>query len=135
MPLFPAAVLCLSLICCACGQWSTARLSVPRFYASAGSANGLALIAGGETADDVYTTLVDVFKASTQKWFTSNVSLARSQMVSATTSNRYVIFAGGKTAPNTGSNVVDVYDAVLDSWRNLTLTVPRYLLAAVAINS
>jgi len=122
-------------------SWSTATLSVARYYFSATNVGNKALFAGGlalTTAINGDTCscpsdAVDIFDNSTNSWSNATLSVARLYL-SATSVGTKAFFAGGDT--NSGPyNVVDIFDSSTNSWSTATLSVARYYLSATNVGT
>lgn len=112
-------------------------LSLPRGFLVGISNNIFGLFAGGTTQTNlgpVATDVVDIFNSVTLSWFTTTMSLTRTNFA-ATVLGRFIIFAGGCS-----STTIEAFDSFGDGRSILifsaaTLSIPRYNLAAFTIGS
>jgi hypothetical protein len=81
------------------GAWSTAQLSVARWWLAATSVGNVAVFAGGFTSaeNNANSDAVDLYNITTGMWSTARLSLERGWLAAASVGN-VAIFAGGCNA-------------------------------------
>jgi predicted Ser/Thr protein kinase len=121
------------------GSWTTATLSVPRYFLAAASSGTFVFFAGGgNTSSTGYVqgpttpyNQVDIYNVSNGSWSTATLSQARC-FLAATSVGNVVLFGGGSNG-NVFFNVVDIYDVSSDMWTTATLSQAREGLAATSV--
>jgi hypothetical protein len=109
------------------GSWTTATLSIPRYFLAATSSQNLVFFGGGRNDTNwppktVYDQ-VDIYNTLNGSWSTANLSQPRSPK--ATSAQSLVFFGGGRNKTG-GSDRVDIYNVTSGSWTTATLSIPRY---------
>ena len=107
-------------------SWSTAELSIGRFYGIAAVASGSKVFfAGGQISDGtVPTDVVDVYDVTTNTWTANRLSLAGEDMATTTVGDK-VFFAGGMggfSGGNARSKRVDIYNLSTNTWTTAELS-------------
>jgi hypothetical protein len=113
----------------ATGAWSTAQLSVPRWYLAAASVGNVALFAGGYAASALF-----VQGGGGRCSWLREVEFVRvlqycGFVCPATASSLTRATAGG------GSNAVDVYNSATGAWSTAQLSVARWVIAATSVKN
>ncbi len=122
-------------------SWSTAVLSVGRFWLAAASlpSLGLAFFAGGKTACQASPVdVVDIFNASNRSWSTAALGVGRWCLAAASLPHHgLVFFAGGHPSVTflTFASVVDVLNSTSGSWSTMNLSIARSDIAASSLPS
>ncbi len=83
------------------------------------------------TADDC-SNVVDLYDSGTGRWWTAQLSQARSGLA-ATSVGTVAIFAGG--LGKGFSNVVDLYDSGTGRWSTAQLSLARGYLSATSVGT
>ena len=109
---------------------TTARLSLPRYWLSAGALGDKVFFAGGMSAVG-HSNRVDIYDTRTKTWSIAQLSQPRYLIAVASTRGQ-IIFAGGITFNSQKSNVVDIYDAATNSWSATTMTNIKGIMAGAA---
>jgi hypothetical protein len=96
--------------------WSSAHLSIPRYWIGATSVGNLAFFAGGCDLTNNYTSfaVVDIYNNANGLWYTSQLSNARFFTVASSVGN-FALFGGGGGYLNdtvTYFSQVDIYENV-----------------------
>src|SRR5258706_10992377 len=110
-------------------------LSLARSEMVAASAGDKILFAGGKTQAG-YSSRVDIYDVTTQRWSTAELSQARYDMAAISVGNK-IFFAGGHTG-FTGpgySSRIDIYDVSSNTWSMAELSEPRSGVAAATIGN
>ena len=104
------------------GTWSTAVLRQPGFdLASTTLPNvGLAFFAA------ISSSNVDIFNATSRRWSTAALSVARGVVATSLPNFGVAIFAGGTTD-------VDIFNVTSGTWSTAKLSEARYHLAATSL--
>jgi len=113
------------------GTWTTATLSVPRWFLAATSVGGVALFGGGWNGTHV-SAAVDIYHATSGTWTTATLSVARDYLA-ATSVGDVALFGGGQNATGYASATVDIYHATSGTWTTATLSMARWYLAATSV--
>ena len=121
----------------ATGQWSTAKLSVPRSEVAGAGVGNYAIFAGGiyyskKTRGGLYSNAVDIYNNSTGRWTTAKLSSARVVISAATVGTKAVFI--GPSFSNRG-NAVDVFDSVTGRWSHTTLLTGKYQSAVAVLGT
>ena len=104
------------------GTWSTAVLRQPGFDLAATSLPnvGLAFFA------DISSSIVAIFNATSGRWSTAALSVARGVVATSLPNFGVAIFAGGTTD-------VDIFNVTSGTWSTAKLSEARYHLAATSL--
>lgn len=136
-----ATALVVDIFNASTASWSTAVLSVGRFWLAAASLPnlGLAFFAGGKTACQASPVdVVDVFNASNRSWSTAVLGVGRWSLAAASLSHHgLVFFAGGHPSVTfiTFASAVDVFNSTSGSWSTMNLSIARSDIAASSLPS
>lgn len=118
-------------------SWSTAELSVPRFFIAAIAAGNKIFFAGGDNVFSIYSgkhyPTVDIYDAVSNTW--SVASLSDSGCTAIATVGNKVLFTGEFGSNNSLSAKVDIYDLSTNIWSTISLSEARYNMSAVTINN
>jgi hypothetical protein len=105
-------------------------LSQARSFMAVASAGNKILFAGGSE----WSSRVDIYDISTNKWSTAELSYGRSNGIAAVTNGNKIFFAGGETSDGTvPADVVDIYDVSTDTWTVAHLSLGGDDIAAAAV--
>jgi hypothetical protein len=122
----------------ASNSWTTAELSVPRFYITAVTSGNKVFFAGGKSGiiGDVterYHSTVDIYDISTNTWSVTNLKEASWGMTAVAFGNK-VYFTGGDNF-GTVTNKVEVYDIPTNTWSILQLSEAKNYMSVIAFQN
>ena len=115
----------------ATGAWSTAQLSVARYYLAAASVGNVALFAGGVLTSALLCREVVVWVA----YCCVRVLCLRGLWSCGCTCPATASSLIRATAGGVVSNVVDVYNGATGTWSTAQLSVGRMVLAATSVGN
>jgi hypothetical protein len=106
--------------------WTTASLSVGRYYIGSATLGNKVFFAGGESGFNFtgIVSKVDIYDASTDTWSATDLSRPGHSIAVTTVGNK-VLFAGGMNFNNGRESRVDIYDMSIDEWYTASLSTAR----------
>jgi hypothetical protein len=111
----------------ATNSWSTAELSIPRFYFGHAVLGNSIFFAGGQTASGTIeiTKRIDIYNASNNSWSIDSLKYP-SMLMSGGAAENKVVFAGGmgpmgNGAPIAEQNWVEIFDVATQVWTNSSM--------------
>jgi hypothetical protein len=117
------------------------NLSKGRIIISAATVGTKILFAGGRWSEDCPdcwgSSRVDIYDTVTHQWSTSELSMGRFGIATATLGSK-AFFAGGENgdgAFNLILDKVDIYDALTNTWSTATLSEKRSYIAAASVGT
>ncbi|GAB3930003.1 IPT/TIG domain-containing protein [Mucilaginibacter myungsuensis] len=102
-------------------EWTTAKLSVPRYGVAAAGAGNKIVFAGGNlySSQGPTSDVVDIYDVSTNTWSTAKLSIGRTNIAGAAAGNK-ILFAGGLTG--TSNSRIDIYNVSNNQWTTKELS-------------
>ncbi len=114
-------------------------MSQARYDGASVAVGSYILVAGGYSASNTDSAVVDIYDIATNTWSVSALSISRTGVAAAAVGTKAIIAGGYNYAASDVSDRIDIYDTSIANpalrWSAHGLSVPRYSIVAVTLDT